>query len=73
VLGCRAPCISCIKPHAPYENEFTASAGDHDGFADAYSAENESGLFNAYYELPAMLRLVGDVSGLRSDSLRDWK
>ncbi|MEU4771373.1 class I SAM-dependent methyltransferase [Micromonospora sp. NPDC023644] len=38
---------------------------DYDNFADAYSAENESGLFNAYYERPAMLRLAGDVSGRR--------
>lgn len=43
-------------PHAPYENEVTVSASDYDGFADAYSAEDESGLFNAYYERPAMLR-----------------
>ncbi|MGK5521283.1 class I SAM-dependent methyltransferase [Micromonospora sp. URMC 107] len=38
---------------------------DYDNFANAYSAENESGLFNAYYERPAVLRLAGDVSGRR--------
>ncbi len=39
---------------------------DHyDGFAASYSAENESGLFNAYYERPAMLGLAGDVAGRR--------
>lgn len=38
---------------------------DYDSFAKAYSAENESNLFNAYYERPEMLRLVGDVSGRR--------
>jgi SAM-dependent methyltransferase len=38
---------------------------DYDSFANAYSAENESGLFNAYYERPEMLRLAGDVSGRR--------
>jgi SAM-dependent methyltransferase len=38
---------------------------DYDSFAMAYSAENESNLFNAYYERPEMLRLVGDVSGRR--------
>ncbi|MEH0827050.1 MULTISPECIES: class I SAM-dependent methyltransferase [unclassified Micromonospora] len=38
---------------------------DYDNFANAYSAENESGLFNAYYERPAMLRLAGNVSGRR--------
>ncbi|MEU6074104.1 class I SAM-dependent methyltransferase [Micromonospora sp. NPDC047074] len=38
---------------------------DYDNFADAYAAENESGLFNAYYERPAILRLAGNVSGRR--------
>lgn len=38
---------------------------DYDSFAHAYSTENESNLFNAYYERPAMLRLIGDVSGRR--------
>ena len=41
------------------------TASDYDSFADAYSAENESNLFNRYYERPAMLRLAGDVSGRR--------
>lgn len=41
------------------------TATDYDHFADAYSAANESGLFNAYYERPEMLRLAGDVSGRR--------
>lgn len=41
------------------------TASDYDRFADAYSAENESNLFNAYYERPAMLELAGDVSGRR--------
>jgi SAM-dependent methyltransferase len=47
------------------ENELTLTATDYDDFADAYSAENESSLFNAYYERPEMLRLAGDVSGRR--------
>jgi ubiquinone/menaquinone biosynthesis C-methylase UbiE len=47
------------------ENEFTLTASDYDNFANAYSAENESNLFNRYYERPAMLRLAGDVSGRR--------
>lgn len=34
---------------------------DYDGFAEAYSAENENNLVNAYYERPAMLALAGDV------------
>lgn len=39
---------------------------DHyDGFAKAYADDNESNLFNAYYERPAMLALAGDVDGYR--------
>jgi SAM-dependent methyltransferase len=38
---------------------------DYDSFAKAYSTENDSNLFNAYYERPEMLRLAGDVSGRR--------
>src|SRR5215813_3454113 len=42
-----------------------AVANDHDSFAEAYSAENETSLLNAYYERPAMLALAGDVAGRR--------
>jgi SAM-dependent methyltransferase len=42
-----------------------AVANDYDSFAEAYSAENETGLINAYYERPAMLALAGDVAGRR--------
>ncbi len=39
---------------------------DHyDGFAQAYADDNESNLFNAHYERPAMLELAGDVNGHR--------
>lgn len=38
---------------------------DYDAFATAYSTENESNLFNAHYERPAMLGLAGDVGGRR--------
>ncbi len=41
------------------------TVSDYDRFAKAYAAENDSSLFNAYYERPAMLRLAGDVSGRR--------
>lgn len=43
----------------------SVTASKYDDFADAYSAENESNLFNAYYERPAMLGLLGDVAGRR--------
>ena len=42
-----------------------AVANEYDSFAEAYSAENEASLLNAYYERPAMLALAGDVAGLR--------
>lgn len=38
---------------------------DYDSFAEAYAAENETGVQNAYYERPAMLALAGDVAGRR--------
>jgi SAM-dependent methyltransferase len=38
---------------------------DYDSFAEAYAAENEDNLVNAYYERPAMLTLAGDVAGRR--------
>jgi SAM-dependent methyltransferase len=38
---------------------------DYDSFAEAYSAENETSLHNAYYERPAILALAGDVAGRR--------
>ncbi|WP_327239058.1 class I SAM-dependent methyltransferase [Streptomyces sp. NBC_01318] len=42
-----------------------AQVNDYDSFAEAYSAENENNLVNAYYERPAMLALAGDVAGRR--------
>lgn len=38
---------------------------DYDGFAEAYSAETENNLVNAYYERPAMLALAEGVAGRR--------
>ncbi|CAM5670113.1 2-methoxy-6-polyprenyl-1,4-benzoquinol methylase, mitochondrial [Streptomyces avidinii] len=42
-----------------------ARVNDYDGFAEAYTAENENNLVNAYYERPAMLALAGEVAGRR--------
>lgn len=41
------------------------TAADYDGFAEAYSTQNDSGFFNAHYARPEMLRLAGDVAGRR--------
>ena len=38
---------------------------DYDSFAEAYSADNETSLINAYYARPAILNLAGDVAGRR--------
>ncbi|MEV7394734.1 class I SAM-dependent methyltransferase [Streptomyces sp. NPDC091215] len=38
---------------------------DYNSFAEAYTAENETNLINAYYERPAMLALAGEVAGRR--------
>lgn len=42
-----------------------AESADYDAFAVAYAQENETGLFNAWYARPELLRLAGDVNGLR--------
>ncbi|KPM50265.1 methyltransferase [Frankia sp. R43] len=42
-----------------------ARMNDYNSFAEAYSAETENSLVNAYYERPAMLALAGDVAGRR--------
>lgn len=38
---------------------------DYDQWAEAYATANAEGFFNAWYEKPAMLRLLGDVTGKR--------
>lgn len=43
----------------------TAQVNDYDSFAEAYSADNEKNILNAYYERPAMTALAGDVAGRR--------
>lgn len=40
-------------------------ADHYDSFAANYSADNETNLFNGYYERPAMIELAGDVNGHR--------
>jgi ubiquinone/menaquinone biosynthesis C-methylase UbiE len=42
-----------------------AKTNDYDGFAEAYSAQNEHSALNAYYERPAIVALAGDVAGRR--------
>ncbi|PPK62201.1 class I SAM-dependent methyltransferase [Actinokineospora auranticolor] len=42
-----------------------AVENDYDDFAEAYTAENETSLLNAYYARPAIVDLAGDVAGRR--------
>lgn len=40
-----------------------ATFNDYDTYASAYDADTENKLYNALYERPATLALVGDVAG----------
>jgi SAM-dependent methyltransferase len=42
-----------------------AQVNDYDGFAEAYSAETENNIMNAYWARPAIITLAGDVDGRR--------
>jgi hypothetical protein len=39
-----------------------ARVNDYDSLAEAYSAETEAGIQNAYYAHPAILALAGDAA-----------
>lgn len=52
-------------PESPAPSADPDRVNDYDRFAEAYAAENENNLVNAYYERPAMLALAGDVTGRR--------
>ncbi len=59
-------------PAAPEDRARPADqlrANDYDRLAEAYTAENETSLINAYYARPAILALAGDVTG-RADPRR---
>lgn len=49
----------------PADGARTEPANDYDTFAEAYTAENEDSLINAYYARPAIMNLAGDVAGRR--------
>ena len=48
-----------------HTDTITHDAPDYDHFAATYAAANDTGLFNAWYTRPEMLRLAGDVTGKR--------
>jgi 2-polyprenyl-3-methyl-5-hydroxy-6-metoxy-1,4-benzoquinol methylase len=46
-------------------NDGELAANQYDAMAADYSADNEDGPFNRYYERPATVALLGDVSRKR--------
>jgi SAM-dependent methyltransferase len=55
-------------PPVPEKDALSADpprVNDYDILAEAYTAENEDSLINAYYARPAILALAGDVAGRR--------
>lgn len=59
--------MSCVTPGPEDQTQLAGSAGAaaYDVIAEVYAAENETNLMNAHYERPAVLELVGDVTGRR--------
>ncbi|MFD2416430.1 class I SAM-dependent methyltransferase [Amycolatopsis pigmentata] len=49
-----------VDPESP-----EAVENDYDTFAEAYTVENDTNLINAYYTLPAIVNLAGNVAGRR--------
>ena len=41
------------------------SPADYDGFAAAYTAQNDTSLFNAHYNRPELVRMAGEIRGQR--------
>jgi ubiquinone/menaquinone biosynthesis C-methylase UbiE len=41
------------------------AARQYDAMAEDYATDNDTGSYNAFYERPAMISLLGDVTGLR--------
>ena len=56
-LPCKGGCQAVTVPTG------SSATPDYDSFAAAYAAQNEKGLFNAWYNKPELLRLAGDVTG----------
>jgi SAM-dependent methyltransferase len=52
-------------PENPARPADPPTVNDYDTLAEAYTADNETSLINAYYARPAILALAGDVTGRR--------
>jgi SAM-dependent methyltransferase len=55
-------CVPAI-PQSSAGSADEAVTNDYDTFGEAYAAETETSLINAYYTRPAILDLAGDVTG----------
>ncbi|HEX3780386.1 MAG TPA: class I SAM-dependent methyltransferase [Pseudonocardiaceae bacterium] len=53
------------SPESSAETADAAAENDYDGFAEAYTVENDTSLINAYYARPAIVNLAGNVAGRR--------
>jgi len=51
-------------PHAVGRRDGDVAGRQYDAMAGEYAADNEDGAYNAYYERPATIALLGDVAGL---------
>ncbi|MFF2658575.1 class I SAM-dependent methyltransferase [Kitasatospora sp. NPDC058032] len=60
-LAAEPPAELSVEPELPAP----ARVNDYDGFAEAFSAETENNLLNAYHARPAILALAGEVAGRR--------
>ncbi|NBE56754.1 class I SAM-dependent methyltransferase [Streptomyces boluensis] len=60
-----APGADPVPLAGPGQANDAGQANHYDSFAEAYTAENENNLINAYYERPAMTALAGEVTGHR--------
>ncbi len=65
VHAARQVAVSLPDPAPPNWQCRVMAKSDYDQWAEAYATANAEGFFNSWYEKPAMLRLLGDVSGKR--------
>lgn len=54
--------------HDGVMGEGTLAARQYDAMAQVYATDSEDSAFNAFYERPAMLSLLGDLDGRASSS-----
>lgn len=65
-LGAGGP-AAWLREYGGYRSPQMSDRGDpqYDAFAEAYEAHAADGAYNALYDRPAVMELIGDVSGLQ--------